>query len=318
MKNYTKILIPLFAWLLATLPLQATKYAGEIFAISPGVLSTAMGGTGLTYRDSFAAGWWNPALLAGEPDTGLELMHSQHFEGLLKQNQLSLIIGSKIRSSLTFNHLMIDKIKLTKLENPADTLSNENRPIIWKTISNQDFILSLGLARQLKETLALGISPKLAYRSLAQNSGYAFGADLGLLWQSTEKLSLAANLRDFFSTQVLWENGTHELVAPNLDLELGYSWVLLDKFPAHLALRSELQATETEATFSSSQLSADLHAGLMLQPIPNLRLLTGYDADAFTAGLGISYQRLGLNYAFRNGSQDDLGYSQRISASFQW
>ncbi len=318
MKNYTKILIPLVAWLLAALPLQATKYAGDIFAISPGVLSTAMGGTGLTYRDSYAAGWWNPALLAGEPDAGLELMHSQHFEGLLKQNQLSLIFGSETRSSLTVNHLMIDKIKLTRLENPTNSLSNENRPIVWKTVSNQDLILSMGLARQLRENLFLGLSPKLAYRSLAQNSGYAFGADLGLLWQSSEKVSLAANLRDFFSTQVLWENGTHELVVPNLDLEIGYNWKLFHKLPAHLALRSELQATETEATLSSKAISADLHAGLVLQALPNLRLLTGYDADAITAGLGINYQRFGLNYAFRNGSQDDLGYSQRISASYKW
>ncbi len=316
MERTTKLIISLWL-LLSALPLLGTKYAGEIFAISPGVLSTAMGGTGLSYQDSFAAGWWNPAILALEPDTGMELMHSQHFEGLLKQNQLSAIFGSKTRTSLTINHLLIDKIKLTKLENPADSLSNDNRPIVWKTISNQDLIVNAGFARQLGKTMFLGISPKLAYRSLAEKSGYAFGADLGFLWQGTAKLALGANLRDFFSTQVLWDNGTHELVIPNLDLEIGYE-MHLRRMPVHFAVRSELRPEEQSATFTTKGFSADLHAGLAVQPLPNLKILGGYDSDALTAGLGLNYQRFGLNYAFRNGSEDDLGYSQRISATYKW
>ncbi len=301
-----------------TMPLAATKYAGDVFAISPGVLSSAMGGTGLTYLDSYSAGWWNPALLAMQPDPGMELMHSQHFEGLLKQNQLSLIFGSNSRTSLTLNHLMIDKIKLTRLENPHDSLSNDNRPIVWKTVSNHDFILSAGIARQLGKSVYLGLSPKIAYRNLAAKSGYAFGADLGFLWQGTEKLRVGANLRDFFSTQVLWDNGTHEIVVPNLDLELGYSFAPLARIPLHLAVRSEMRAEETEASYSVKGFSTDLHAGIAVFPLPNLKILGGYDADAITAGLAVSYQRFGLNYAFRNGSTEDLGYSQRISASYQW
>ena len=318
MENYTKLCTGLLILLVLALPLTATKYAGEIFAISPGVLSSAMGGTGLTYKDSFSAGWWNPALLSANPETGMELMHSQHFEGLLKQNQLSLIFGKQTHTSLTLNHLMIDKIKLTRLENPADSLSNDNRPIVWKTVSNQDFILSGGIARQLGESVSLGISPKLAYRSLAQKSGYAFGADLGLFWQTSANLALGANLRDFFSTQVLWDNGTHEIVIPNLDLEIGYDFEPFGNIPVHVDVRSEMRPEEQAATISTKGFSSDLHAGLAIQPLPSLKLLACYDADAFTAGLGIGYQRFSLNYAFRNGSQDDLGYSQRISAGYQW
>ena len=304
--------------LLITIPLTATKYAGEIFAVSPGVLSTAMGSTGLTYVGSLSAGWWNPALLALNPESGIELMRCEHFEGLMAQNQLSLIIGSKTKTSFTFNHLAIDKIKLTKLENPDDSLSNENRPVVWKTISNQDFILCAGLARQLKKTLYLGISPKLAYRSLAENSGYAFGADLGMFWQINKQANLGVNLRDFFSTQVLWEGGENETVIPNLDLELSYDFSPIKNIPVHLAVRSEILLENREATVETGDLSADFHAGIAVQPISNLCLLAGYDIDCFTAGIGVSYKRLGLNYAFRNGSEDDLGYSQRISVSYQW
>ncbi|MDY0150990.1 MAG: hypothetical protein RBS43_01800 [Candidatus Cloacimonas sp.] len=304
--------------LLIVMPLGATKYAGEIFAISPGVISTAMGGTGLTYSASFAAGWWNPALLGIASSSGVELMRSQHFEGLLNQNQLSLILGSDSHSSIIINHLDIDEVKLTKLENPLDSLSNDNRPIVWKTVSNQDFILYGGLARQLQDNLYLGLSPKLAYRSLASHSGYAFGADLGVLWQLSEKARLGANLRDFFSTQVLWESGEYENVSPNLDLELGYEFTPIAKVPVHLAVRTEVLAEDRDATVEAGILSADFHAGVAIQPLPALRILGGYDIDTFTAGIAVAHRHFGLNYAFRNNSPDGLGYSQRISASYQW
>ena len=313
-----KIQVLVICLLLITLPIAATKYAGEIFAISPGVLSSAMGSTGLTYDSSFSVGWWNPALLGLISDNGIELMRSEHFEGLMSQNQLSIIIGSNTKTSFTLNHLAIDNIKLTKLENPNDSLSNENRPIVWKTVSNQDFILSAGIARKVSKTLSLGISPKLAYRTLAENSGYAFGADLGMLWQISNKARLGLNLRDFFSTQVLWEGGENETVIPNLDLELGYNFTPIKKIPVHLAWRSEILLENREATVEAGDLSADFHAGIAVQPISNLRLLAGYDVDCFTAGIAVSYKCLGLNYAFRNGSEDDLGYSQRVSASYQW
>lgn len=47
-----------------------------------------MGSTGLTYVGSLSAGWWNPALLALNPESGIELMRCEHFEGLMAQNQL--------------------------------------------------------------------------------------------------------------------------------------------------------------------------------------------------------------------------------------
>ncbi len=303
------------------MPLAATKYAGEIFQLSPGVSNQAMGNTGLTYSGSLAAGWWNPALMALSGNNGVELMRSEHFEGLLQQNQLSLIFGGKTRTSLQINHLGIDKIKLTELEDPSDTLSNENRPVIWKTVGNNDIILYASLARSLGSHLHLGITPKLAYRNLAENSGFGFGADLGLLWEAGSGFEAAANLRDFFSTQIIWENGTHEVAIPNLDLELGYGFSPFGKsIPMHLALRSQIYAEDRgeASNFSTGIFSTDLHGGIIVQPIPELNVMAGWDVDSFTAGLGVNYRNLGLDYAWRNGSPDALGSSQRLSLNYKW
>lgn len=307
--------------MLWTLPMLATSYAGEIFRLAPGVLNQAMGSTGLSYGGSLAAGWWNPALLAQNPDTGAELMRGEHFEGLLNQNQLSLSWGGKTRTAVNISHLAIDKIKLTRLENPADTLSNTNRPIVWKTVTNQDFIITASVARSLSGSTAIGISPKLAYRDLAGNSGYGFGADLGFLFSSGKGLLAGVNLRDFFSTQILWENGTHEVAIPSLDLEAAYELKLFKTgMPARIALRGELFAEDRgEASMLElGPVTADLHAGLMIQPISSLIVLGGYDTDAVTAGLGIRWGALGLDYAFKGNSPDGLGSTQRVSASYRW
>ncbi len=323
--------------------LGATKYAGEIFSFSPGVANQAMGGTGLSFTASPAAGWWNPALLAADSPAGIELMRSEHFEGLLSQNQLSVSFGNAV--SLNINHLAIDKIKLTKLENEDEALSNDNRPYVWKTVTNQDLILSASFARPLSERIFVGISPKIAYRDLAQHSGYGFGADLGALWISGELLStglnlkdffngdfgrkplhfkglsMGLNLRDFFGTQILWESGEHEIALPNLDLEASYGFELLKyEIPVLLAVRAQAFPEERgeASNLSSKGLSADLHAGLMLQIIPQLSLMTGYDVDSFTAGLGLNIKSLGINYAFKAKAYDSLGYTQKISLGYSW
>lgn len=313
-----KILTICLAILIMALPLAATKYAGEIFAISPGVISTAMGGTGLTYSESFSAAWWNPALLGLKPAPGLEIMHSQHFEGLLNQNQISIVLPMQSPTAITINHLSINDVKLTKLEDPNAPISNSNRPYVWKTVSNHDIVAYGSIARQHSNSFFYGISPKLAYRSLADNNGYAFGADLGALWQFSANGRLGANLRDFFSTQVIWQDGEYEIVSPSLDLEAGYQIAPLANIPIHIALRSEMYAEGRDATVEMGKLSADFHAGLAVQPLPALRVLAGYDADTFTAGIALAYKSLGLNYAFRNNSPDGLGFSQRISASYKW
>lgn len=314
-KPYTAIL-----FLALTALLGATKYAGEIFQLSSGVQNQAMGNTGLTYGNSLAAGWWNPALLAEPGFSGVELMRVEHFEGLMQQNQLGAVFGTKTRTSLQINHLGIDEIKLTQLENPADSLSNANRPEVWKTVGNHDVIIYGSLARSLRDNLHLGLTPKLAYRSLAENSGFGIGADLGLLWNAGKGFRAAANLRDFFSTQLIWANGTHEIAIPNLDLELGYGFAPFKEIPVHLALRAQIFAEDRgeASNVAAGPVSADFHAGVLVNPIPALNVMAGWDADCFTAGLGVRYKALGIDFAWRNGSADALGSSQRLSLSYTW
>lgn len=313
------LLLTLMALLLSA-SIYGTSYAGEIFRLAPGVQNMAMGGTGLSYAENTAAGWWNPALMSLQSQSGVQVMRANHFGGLLQQNQLSLALGGKVRSSFHLNHLSIDKIKLTTLENPSDTLSNFNRPIVFKTVTNSDFILTGSLARSLSRKFALGVSPKLAYRDLAGNSGYGVGADLGFLYDGGNFMA-GANLRDFFGTWILWENGTREVAIPSLDLEGSYGFKLFkDSIPLRIALRSELFLEDRgeASTFALGALTGDLHFGVMVAPLPYVKVMGGYDADAPTAGLGLTLGSWGIDYALKTKAPEGLGSTQRISLNFTW
>jgi hypothetical protein len=311
--------------MLSANPAYAEKYAGEIFYLSPGVDNLAMGNTGVTNSASLSAGWWNPALLTLMPNRGLELMHAEEFEGLMQVNHLGFIWGEDgqklSRMSLVITHIGIDDIALTKLENDSLPPSDTNRPYTWKKTDNNDLIATFGFGYHYLDKLHMGLSPKLAYRSLASKSGYGFGADLGILWDATSKMRIGMTVRDCFSTQVIWENSTVESVKPSFHPEADFRLnVSKRQIPVRLAAGLELMEENRDeaAALALGEVSADLHAGLSVQPIPALTLMTGLDAGNFTAGLGISYQRFLLNYAYKTASEDDLGYSQRISAGYRW
>lgn len=315
-KFYFTIIIALVSWTM----LSATKYAGEIFQLSSGVVNQAMGNTGLTFGASLSSAYWNPALSVNAGIRGVEAVHTSHFDGLMSQNQIS-IVPTDAPFSLVINHIGIDKIKLTQLENPADTLSNENRPIIIKSVSNNDLVFYAGFGRALGHNTSIGISPKVLYRSLAENTAWGFGADFGFLYEGSGSFALGANLRDLFATHIFWENGNHESANPNLDLEISYrSLVSSLGIPLHLALRSQLygEGRQEASTVALDPISADFHAGLMINPIPELRLMGGYDIDSFTAGIGVQIKQLFIDYAFKNSSPDGLGNTQKIALGYRW
>jgi len=64
--------------------------------------------------------------------------------------------------------------------------------------------------------------------------------------------------------------------------------------------------------------STDFHAGVMVQPISAMRIMMGYDVESFTAGLGLGFRDLGINYAFKSNAPDGLGHSQKISLTYSW
>jgi hypothetical protein len=296
----------------------STKYAGEIFHYGMGVRNLALGGTGLTNQKSTCLAWWNPALLQYVTENRLEIMHGEEFEGLLKYDSFAAIWGNEKKFALSISRIAINDIPLTALENDSLAIGNDNRPYAYDNVTNSDLVAFFGFYQKIGR-FNVGFTPKLAYRKLADETAFGFGADLAIVTELTEKLMLAAQVRDFFTTQIFWSNGTNELVIPGSNLELSYAsnMPLINKFMTTY-LRSEVffEGREEAATVSFDPVSIDFHAGVEIELNDKIDLLLGYDVDHFTSGLAVKYRQFEMLYAFA--LQTELENSHRLALNWRF
>jgi len=306
----------LITLLLCISVLDAEKYAGEIFRIGAGVRNYALGNTGVSDYNSTSLAYWNASLLSKGDTNGFELMHSEEFMGEVSYDTFSAIWGDNYRYSFVLSRIGINNIPITRLPDPNKPVSPDNQPYKYKTVNNADYIAYIGLYRKLG-AYVVGLTPKIAYRTLADTDGFGFGADISTYFDLHQHILLGINVRDFFTTQVFWENGTHETVNPGVDLEFNISFPnYLFNNRATLYIGTELmtEGRKEAATHNINDISLDYHFGLEL-PLPEyVNLYAGYDVDSLTTGLSLNISQFQLNYAFKYNTE--LDNSHRVSIGF--
>ncbi len=309
--NY-KIRLFILALLIASSPVMAVKYAGEIFQMRAGVRNYAMGGCGVADKHSFALAYWNSSLLDLVDEDRFEIMHAEEYMGLLKYDTVSAIWGTKTKMSVVLTRIGINDIPLTKLQDPSEPISYANRPYKYKSVNNSDYVAYIGFPRKLGG-INFGFTAKLAYRYLAEENGFGFGADISAHHKISPQFLLAVRLRDFFTTQILWGNGTHELVNPGLDVEGSYNFIVpyLNRINLLLGMEIYSEGREEASLIALGPLSFDIHGGVAIDVHPKLTLYTGYDIDNLTAGLSLKIRSWMINYSFEQ--IPELENSHRIS-----
>ena len=315
MKKMKKIIL-LVTIVAVSFNLFATKYAGEIFRMGAGVRNFALGNTGVSDVNAIGLAYWNAALLNLTDESKFELMHAEEYAGLLKYDTASAVWGNENKISVVITRIGIDDIPLTKLVNPNDSLSSSNRPYKYKSVNNSDLVVYVGISRKIGNYI-LGITPKLAYRNLAEENGFGFGADISTYFEFN-KILLGIKLRDFFTTQILWGNGTHEIVNPGLDIEANYPFifpVLQKASKVYLGSEMYTEGRDTAATLALGFLSMDFHLGCEILMHQNVNVYLGYDVRDFTAGLTLNLKAWQINYAFENDTE--LENSHRLSIGYK-
>lgn len=311
-----KKIISLIFILLISYNLTAAKYAGEIFRMGAGVRNFALGNIGVSDPNGYALAYWNSALLIEVSENRFELMHAEEYKGLLSYDTVSAIWGNDQKFSLVLTRIAISDIPLTKLNDPNNSISGSNRPYKYKSVNNSDLVAYFGLARRFGK-INLGFTPKIAYRSLADENGFGFGADVSTYFKFKD-INFGLKLRDFFTTQVLWSNGTHEMINPGFDLEANFDLMLPiieRKSIFYAGLENQMEGRDVSADLSLGFISFDLHLGSEINLHRYVDLYLGLDRRNFTSGLSLSIRSWQINYAFENNSE--LDDSHRISVSIK-
>lgn len=291
--------------------LYATKYAGEFFDTGGGARALAMGRAFVAVQDDPSLGYWNPSLLPTLQDNSILLMHSERFGGDVKYDFAT--VNFKYNDSyisLTLLNTLIDDIVLTD----AVTDTTQLPDIKGKTRDIETgAILSYGI--KYNDKLNFGAGFKMARKSVADSSAYGLGLDLSATYFYNEKLTLAINIQNIMGTYLFWNNGTSEVLWPQVKLGAAY-----DFSEYNVLITSDLdirfEGREEADAFAFSEISIDPHVGLEYALTKNIFLRAGYDVDKITYGAGLEYKKFRLNYGYIDHS--DLDATQRISFSYSF
>lgn len=285
---------------LLVLPLNpvhaASGFAGEFLAVGAGARALGLGNAYVALAQDATAGYWNPAGLSGNSMGAaheIHLMHAERFAGLVDQDFIGATFDAPFadRAAVSLLHVGVDDITFTSLPNPAAPLSADNRPLATSNETSADYALYLSGGRQLGERLALGVSIKMIYRTVADFTAYGAGLDVGFRYQLAGDLVLAGNLRDITTTPIVWDGGT-DRIQPSALIGIGYRRDL------GTGQASVLLSSRNGGDASDDAGAVPINAGIEYT-LGNLSLRAGLDEQRHSFGLGLQpHRRLGLDVAY--------------------
>ncbi len=325
---------------------SADKYAAEFLKVGAGARALGMGGAFVALADDASATYWNPAGLVSLTSIELSAMHAEQFGDIVNYDFITLgypfssLEERKSSIGVAIIRLAVDDIPYTKdLDwedygidgvpdtsdegegngewDPGERILLDEGKIVWK--SNADMALLLSYATELSQKVRLGGTFKLVRQELMDNSSLGAGVDIGVIYSHSERLSFGAMLSDASTTQLVWDTGHHEFVAPTLRVGSQYTrqvGPLEGVATGALDMEIGFEKRRLASQFWLGPFTADVKAGVEYWLKNTVALRTGLNAGRFTAGAGARFSRFGFDYAFL--SHKDLDNSHRVSASVKF
>jgi hypothetical protein len=299
-------------------------FAAEFLKIGVGARALGMGGSFVSLADDASAPYWNPAGLIQLEQREAMLMYASQFGGVVNHQVGALVIPMKSPSTqaalgVTFIRLGVDGIRVTKgayrgLDPNGNPVIDPNR---IEEKSAYDLALLLTYARGFGDRWSGGLNVKLVRQSLVgEGASFGVGADIGLRFQPSPTLAFGARLADITTTQLFWDTGRNETVAPTVILGAHTT----REIPAlqgriTLGVDAGFAFEDQEADqFGSGSFSGNMFPGGEYWFRNVVALRAGSDAGRLAAGAGVRYRQFGADYAYL--SHDELESTHRVSALF--
>lgn len=293
-------LILLLALLLSAVSALAVDDGGgrSVFATGAGNRALGMGGAFGAVADDASAVIYNPAGLGRVQSKGFQATQTTLFGLGFNEQYASFVLPhwKYGTASLTWRRFGVDGIEQ---RDDRGFLLDDN-------LEDSETELSLGYGHAfLDGDLSLGGSLKFQRQSLAGYYGNGVGLDLGI-WARPLTLvgvesGLARNLAAGFSVRNVIEPSI-KLIQDNVPdptaWRAGLAWD--SKLSADIAL---IAAVDVEKT---RDMDSRLHAGLEGRILDALALRVGTSDDKLTAGLGLSWRGLGVDYQYEDNHLGDI------------
>ncbi|GAB4140364.1 MAG: hypothetical protein Fur0015_10670 [Ignavibacteriales bacterium] len=306
------------------------KYAGEFMAIGVGGKALAMGGAQVALVNDVTAGYWNPAGLAKLDYPQFSLMHEEHFGDLVNYNYAAAALpyGNDMTFGISAIRLGVDGIPDTRKAlidaRTGEIITDINNPFARidpnkvKEFNNSDWAFYGSFAKRQSENFYWGANIKIISRSIAEESAFGIGFDIGALYMPDERLTFGANIMDVTTTLVAWSTGRNELISPTAKIGAAYKLDLLGgNISPAVDLDVRFENRKYASNFNVGPISFDFHGGLEYSYKNLFAIRGGYnDVKQFTLGAGIKLPKLNIDYSFARFSESKISRlpdSHRIS-----
>jgi hypothetical protein len=297
------------------------RYAGEFLELGAGARALAMGGASVAMPLPAAAGYYNPSALAGLDKRYVEFMHASQFDNLFTYDYLSFAqpMQNGMAGSLTLLYTRVGNIPLTKLADPSQPLSNDNRVIVDRETGDNELALMASVGRSTKSGWRVGGTAKLLSKAVADASAFGLGIDLGAGKTIARNLDVGIAAHNITTSILAWSTGRTEAILPSV--VVGGTWArALPAMNARIVLAADLEghfeSRGAAEQIEAGPLSADPHLGIEYVISETIALRGGLNGDKLTAGAGLNISSLAVNAAFQD--HEDLGFTHRISVGINW
>lgn len=297
------------------------RYAGEFLSLGAGARALAMGGASVANPTPSTAAYYNPSALAGMERRHVEFMHASQFDNLYTYDYLSYAqpMANGQAGGVTALYTRVGDIPMTTLADPSQPLSDLNRVVVRKETGDHELALMATAARTVRAGWRVGANAKLLFKSVAEESAYGLGFDVGVGRSLGKRFEIGLAAHDLTTSILAWSTGRTEAILPSF--VLGGAWSApIPSLNAALTVAADLDAhleSRGEAeTVNAGLLSAEPRLGLEYLISNTVALRGGMNGEHPTFGAGLNFAWIHINAAFQN--HDDLGFTHRVSLGVIW
>ncbi|QOW11752.1 PorV/PorQ family protein [Kaistella flava (ex Peng et al. 2021)] len=314
------------------------KYSNEFLNIGAGARGLAMGGAVISNQGDVYSPMWNPAGLNGiDRDWQGAAMHAEYFESIAKYDYIAYakpLDNDGGVFAISIVRLGVDNIlNTTQLIDPEGNIDYDK----ITSFSQSDYaaLLSYAFHPGGNQKLDVGVNAKLVYRNVGKfASGYGFGFDLGAIYHSDNGWNYGAVMKDITTTVNFWTVNQKELSAvvngeefnpapkdkmeitmPKLNFGMSRNFEINRDLELMPEAGINIDFAKTAAVISTDFASITPYAGAELkfqdmifvrvglnrfQTITDIENLKRKVSFQPSAGIGVKYQGLTLDYAITN------------------
>lgn len=280
--------------------------ARSILADGAGNRALALGGAYAAIADDASAVIWNPGGLGRLQRREFQATHTNLIGLGFSEQYASLVLPSWRWGvgSFTFRRFGVDGIEER----------DERNLLLADDLSYSESELTLAYGRELGDAWSFGGGLKWRRYSLAGFDDSGVGVDLGLLVKPgrllapqrkwSERLTLGMALRNAVEPALRLDQ---ESVPDPSGMRTGAAY----RHP----LGREGWVLGTVDLEKTREMNTHLHAGLEVRLVPALALRTGVNRGTLTAGMGVAWQDVGIDYVYEDMTDNPI---HRFGASFRF